>query len=73
MPTADERTNAGEPAGREQQIDHRMMRVVMIGCCLAVPLVLIIIGGGGGPARTCRDGSPAPLRPPGPGTEGGRW
>lgn len=48
MPTADERTDAGKPAGREQKIDHRMMWVMMVGCCLAVPLAFIIGGAGVG-------------------------
>lgn len=46
MPTTDQPTDAGTPAGRDQPIEHRMMWVMMIGCCLAVPLALIIGGAG---------------------------
>lgn len=46
MSTADDRTDAGKPAAQEQQIDHRLMWVMMIGCCLAVPVALIAGGAG---------------------------
>lgn len=50
MPTtdpspADQQTNAPEPAHSSgHQMDSRMMWVMMIGCCLAIPLALIIGG-----------------------------
>lgn len=44
---ADRQTNAPEsaPSGGHQ-MDSRMMWVMMIGCCLAIPLALIIGGVG---------------------------
>lgn len=42
---ADQRTNEPEPGtSGGHQMDSRMMWVMMIGCCLAIPLALIVGG-----------------------------
>ena len=46
-PTRDDTKPDGEKAGLSsgsQQMDMRMMWVMMIGCCVAIPLALIIGG-----------------------------
>ncbi len=42
-PTSDPKAS---PASSGHQVDSRMMWVMMIGCCLAIPLALIIGGAG---------------------------
>lgn len=37
----DDEARAGTPTGSRHQMDSRMMWVMMIGCCLAIPLALI--------------------------------
>lgn len=50
MPTTEssppeQQTNASKPAPSSgHQMDSRMMWVMMIGCCLAIPLALIVGG-----------------------------
>lgn len=50
MPTTernhgDQQTNSPEPApSGGHQMDSRMMWVMMLGCCLAIPLALIVGG-----------------------------
>jgi len=44
---ADEPTTAPEPArSGSHEMDSRMMWVMMLGCCLAIPLALILGGAG---------------------------
>lgn len=46
MPTTDHRADPGAPASRAPRMDHRMPWVMMIGCCLALPLAVIFGGAG---------------------------
>ncbi|MFP5579303.1 MAG: hypothetical protein ACLGIZ_13855 [Acidimicrobiia bacterium] len=51
MPTtdpspADQQTEAALAPSSGHQMDSRMMWVMMIGCCLAIPLALIVGGAG---------------------------
>jgi hypothetical protein len=52
MPTTNPRPAAQDTSGPEpdpaggHQMDSRMMWVMMIGCCLAIPLALIVGGAG---------------------------